>query len=674
MRLLQGAANHLSVYYAKKQHDTTNDKESCPARNAKLYFCGTPSGLRRDSILALFSAFGRVRHLQVYTDSYGVLSSGTVTMYSTDEAIEAMNSLDGKVLQPGTAPLKVSQPAHTGPAGVCSCRRTYPAGPQHAACARACVTQWRGSHSSSAVVCCGPAAVPGACVQVTWAQLSTLPRCNPTGGGPPPPMPRGFTVSYACIPTSVTPAEVAATFERFGTVLQVVPFAHRREGPLNSRGCGLVVMDREPAAMAAVEALSGVFTWPGAERPLLVQPFYERVSPDKSGGGLPAGAQQAGQFGRGGSSSGGGGMPRGPTNHHSAASAGVRGNAGRPGFQPQQQQWQGGHQGPRGPPTAAEAPPPGCAPDVFKLVLANLPGSYTHTDVVSLLQPYGTVMSLTVMPAGDLGRDSSAAVWYASASQAEAALSALSNTVLMAAEGTRQLEVKAFKRPLGQYLGANSMQRGMQQGQAPGLGGGAWHSPHATQGLTGMQQQQQQHSPGMAAYQQPSPVSHQQGLLQQGGYGPAGHVLQQQAAGGLMGVEQHVNNMWVQAGSTSGGTSPDHLGLQGGDSNLSALSAAMSAGPNAYSMQQLLSMLPQQQQQHPVACVMLPGGGAGAWPGNMVMPGGAVSLSSTSNLDGTLQSFQGGNGTDPGSLINPSVSTSLLAPAGPGAGYTGWLG
>lgn len=79
-RRAQGAATYLSVYYAKKQHDSGNDHESCPARNAKLYFCGTPAGLRRDSILALFTAFGRVRHLQVYTDSYGVLSSGTVTM------------------------------------------------------------------------------------------------------------------------------------------------------------------------------------------------------------------------------------------------------------------------------------------------------------------------------------------------------------------------------------------------------------------------------------------------------------------------------------------------------------------------------------------------------------------------------------------------------------------
>lgn len=105
---LPGAMHKLSVYYAKKQHDQLQDRESCPARNAKLYFCGTPSGFKRDSVLALFSAFGRVRHLQVYTDSFGVLSSGTVTMYTTEEATAAMTNLDGKVLQAGTAPLKVN--------------------------------------------------------------------------------------------------------------------------------------------------------------------------------------------------------------------------------------------------------------------------------------------------------------------------------------------------------------------------------------------------------------------------------------------------------------------------------------------------------------------------------------------------------------------------------------
>jgi hypothetical protein len=103
---LDGAPGRLSVYYAKKQHTL---KESSPARNAKLYFCGTPAGCKREAILSMFSAFGRVRHLQVYVDSMGGLSSGTVTMFTTTEANAAMEALDGMVLSEGTAPLKVSQ-------------------------------------------------------------------------------------------------------------------------------------------------------------------------------------------------------------------------------------------------------------------------------------------------------------------------------------------------------------------------------------------------------------------------------------------------------------------------------------------------------------------------------------------------------------------------------------
>ena len=102
---LEGSPGRLSVYYAKKQHTL---KESSPARNAKLYFCGTPAGCKREAILSMFSAFGRVRHLQVYVDSMGGLSSGTVTMFTTTEANAAMVALDGMVLSEGTAPLKVS--------------------------------------------------------------------------------------------------------------------------------------------------------------------------------------------------------------------------------------------------------------------------------------------------------------------------------------------------------------------------------------------------------------------------------------------------------------------------------------------------------------------------------------------------------------------------------------
>eukprot|EP00879_Flechtneria_rotunda_P009749 GHRR01010198.1.p1 GENE.GHRR01010198.1~~GHRR01010198.1.p1 ORF type:complete len:522 (+),score=232.55 GHRR01010198.1:514-2079(+) len=320
-------------------------------------------------------------------------------MYSTEEATTAMNSLDGKVLQPGTAPLKV-----------------------------------------------------------TWAQLSTLPRRNPAGGGPPPPMPKGFTVSYACIPTSVTPSEVAALFERFGMVLQVVPFAHRREGPANSRGCGLVVMESDRSAMDTVAALSGKYTWEGAERPLLVQLFYgaERVGPHQlptlpeSGTvGSPSGQQAGGFNDRAAFGDRAGLADRPAFGFHDRPAFGY----GRPAYHQHQHQ----HGGPRTlhrenaggrsyRSESYEPPPPGCTPDVFKLQLMNLPASYSQVDVYSLLQPYGTVVSVLRQQGADPASDGSAVVWYATAAQADAALAALRNTVLMTPAGPRQLVVQALGR------------------------------------------------------------------------------------------------------------------------------------------------------------------------------------------------------------------------------------
>jgi hypothetical protein len=62
----------------------------------------------RETILKLFSQHGRVRHLQLYADELGTLSSGTVTMFSRTEAATAMLALDGRGLVPGVAPLKVA--------------------------------------------------------------------------------------------------------------------------------------------------------------------------------------------------------------------------------------------------------------------------------------------------------------------------------------------------------------------------------------------------------------------------------------------------------------------------------------------------------------------------------------------------------------------------------------
>jgi hypothetical protein len=588
-----------------------------------------------------------VRHLQVYTDSYGALSSGTVTMYSTSEAIEAMTALDGKVLAAGTAPLKVCvlewcAVCQGVGAGDTPAREAAAAAPRHA-------------------VACSPHHATPPCprfsrceLQVTWAQLSTLPRRNPAGAGPPPPMPRGFTVSYACIPARVTPAEVAAAFERFGGVLQVVPFAHRREGAPNSRGCGLVVLDSEAAAMAAVDALSGKWTWPGAERPLLVQPFYgtERGGGATSGT-LPGIDMLPGAVPYGRASSGGGMMaPRGmggPTNHNMAAAAGPRGHRAAATYapaQPQQGGYGGGGYGSATPhhssPSYRQAgaggtddgvPPPGCAPDAFKLVLTNVPASYSQADVLSLLQPYGSVVCLTLVPASELSRDSTAIIWYATGQQADAALAALSNTVLMAAEGSRQLALTAFKsiRP-----GTGGQPQYVQQQPSPQAGmwgaspqAGIWASPQA---VAAPYQQQQQ---------VPMLLQQQQQL---------GYASQPQALA-------HDGGMWAVS-AAPGGMPGAMAGGQG--QLLAAVTAGMGSNTAAgvYSMQQLLSVLPGQQQPTLVA------------PSRQMWPGGGMM---TGGLDASLPGTTG----DAQQLLLPAVSSAsigMMVPPGGGAGYTGWPG
>lgn len=593
---LQGGATALSVYYAKKQHDgppggsaaaaadgaaappglapsaggsSGGGTESCHARNAKLYFCGTPAGVRRDSILALFSAFGRVRHLQVYTDSYGVLSSGTVTMYATEEAVAAMAALDGKPLAPGTAPLKV-----------------------------------------------------------TWAQLSTLPRRSPAGGGPPPPMPRGFTVSYACVPPAVTPAEIASAFERYGGVLQVVPFAHRREGPPNSRGCGLVVLEREAAALAAIEGLSGRHTWPGAERPLLVQMFYGAERSVSAGAELVFGSNSQPQQQQPGA-----GRPGGPHHHHhhggsgpppnsmpAAAAAGVRRTTAAFTYPLQQQQPQ--PQPPHGASSSSGGlldaggalPPPGCAPDAFKLVLTNLPASYSQGDVFALLQPYGNIVSLSLTPAGHGGaHDALATVWYATGGQADAALAALSNTVLMAAEGSRQLAVTAFKHRASLLAGQAHAALQQQHGAA----GAVWGPP----------------ADAYAAHQQPSAVA---ALL---------HQQQHQLA-----LASGGHDAWA-AGGAGDGAGGMHMLAAGSQGQLAAATTSAMAA-NAFDMQQLLTALHGSQQP-----LVLDAPAPAGWPSAGAAAGSGAALSSGSGLDGSLL---------------PPVCSALMPPLC--AGLSGWLG
>lgn len=475
-------------------------------------------------------------------------------------------------------------------------------------------------------------------VQVTWAQLSTLPRRNPAGGGPPPPMPKGFTVSYGCIPITVTPSEIAALFGRFGMVLQVVPFAHRREGPPGSRGCGLVVMDAEQGALDAIGALSGKYTWAGADRPLQVQAFYgaERSGPHQLPS-LPEGSYSngGGAFGAG---SGGSRMLERGRYQPITRSVGLRNN-------------------PAGVSTDDEPMPPGCAPDAFKLVLVNLPNSYSQADVQALLQPYGTVLSVFRQQGSDPTGDGTATVWYANGSQAEAALNALRNTVLMVQNGTRQLTVLA-----GPPVKRNTLAR-----KSPIAAGGSYII-HASTGSGVFEPSNAMNgnmpSPQVVFQQQ----SQQPVMLYQpsASYQDAGvSVL---AAPGSDAMLQQ----WQPQGPTAGGVQV-----------LAAPQGPVANGGGTFDMQQLMYVLPQTSLPQNVVVsaatsAPAPAGSGQLWPAgaapgalqNQLAASGVTNSSSmleqmqAVSAASTMTSFMGAGGP-------PGISMAATsAPAG--VNFSGW--
>jgi hypothetical protein len=512
-------------------------------------------------------------------------------------------------------------------------------------------------------------------------------------------MPKGFTVSYACLPTFVTPSEVAALFERFGTVLQVVPFAHRREGPTNSRGCGLVVVESETAATDSIDALSGKYTWPGAERPLLVQPFYgvERAGPHQlptlpDGPSNSSGSNAQGSGGssgmQGGGSSGGRiWQPPGNLPSSRQQQGGRRGGYSGYGAGPMHDREQQQQQQHRGGMAAAQAPagagdeepaPPGCAPDAFKLVLSNLPSSYSQADVSALLQPYGHVVSAF----REQGRDSSGdvvSVWYANGGQAEGAVAGLRNVVLMAPDGPRRLLLTAcYSGPVSRHQQQqrqqqqHSMHAGSNSPYASGghlSSGGSGSMMDACRGSAAATLIQQQ-----LAYQQQQQVqaqmAQQQFNMQQ---------LQQQQQGVQMlapgqdppGVMQVWNTQVPPSTAPVSAAAAITMQLAGAQ-----LSQAARASSGGFDMQQLAFALP--QQPGGVSAPMVQQAGQ-MWPN----PGGSPQMlvggvPGAMGQSGSMLEQLGQLASDASSVAgaymasNPAaqgVSTGLPA----GMGYTGWL-
>jgi hypothetical protein len=499
-------------------------------------------------------------------------------------------------------------------------------------------------------------------------------------------MPKGFTVSYACLPTFVTPSEVAALFERFGTVLQVVPFAHRREGPANSRGCGLVVVDNEAAATDAIEALSGKFTWPGAERALLVQPFYgvERAGPHQlptlpEGPGTTSSSSNAQ-----GGGSGGGRMWQPPGNSGRQQQGGRRGGYGYGGGpMNDREQHRAGSAAAQAPAGAAddEPAPPGCSPDAFKLVLSNVPSSYSQGDVSALLQPYGHVVSAF----REQGRDSSGdtvSVWYANGGQAEAAVAGLRNVVLMAPDGPRRLLLTAcYSGPISRHQQQRQQQQQQQQhGLHPGSGSPYASGSHLGSGSSGGMMDAANRGSAAATLMQQQLAYHQQQQQQQQAQVQAQMVqqLQQQQGVQMLAPGQDppgVMQVWnTQAPTTTAPVSAAAaITMQLTGAHMAQVARASSGG---FDMQQLAFALP--QQPGAVSAPMVQQAGQmwphpGGSPQVLVapVPGGMGQSGSMLEQLGQLASDAS---SVPGSYMGsnpaaPGVSAGVPA----GMGYTGWL-
>jgi hypothetical protein len=398
---------------------------------------------------------------------------------------------------------------------------------------------------------------------VTWAQLTTTKRVGMPSGAK-----AGFTLVYSNIPPTVAPADLIPAFEAFGTVLQVIPFAQRREGPRNCRGCGLVVMATEAEANAAMAGLHGVTKWPGSERALSVQPYT--AANDRSAGisAVAAGRmlQQAGGNSSASSSSGslarfsgggGLGMPLTSAAYGLGQPMGLAAGGMAMSMAPTSSHimpLQGGP--PLGPSAAATAAAVGGAVDATELLVANLPPAWTEAELLQLLQPYGAVAQLQLARNPSTGASlGSATVLFYSSSCAAAAVQGLNGTMVTghAGDAPRVLLVQTIMAPAH-----HQHQQQQQQGGVRGYDG-LGPSP------LNMQNPYMAAAAGMVPNSSAAmPDYYPQGLAGMGGgmarerLGLAMNQQQQAAAGSYMGqggqTLLHMEQLW------SGGPTPAPAG------------------------------------------------------------------------------------------------------------------
>ncbi|GBF91355.1 hypothetical protein Rsub_04095 [Raphidocelis subcapitata] len=238
----------------------------------------------------------------------------------------------------------------------------------------------------------GPVPAP---LAVCWADPDLQVKKRHVGGQSSDAEPTSLFVSG--LPGAATEEQVAALFSHYGRVCEVL-LQNALEGPSGGAGCALVTMGSPSEAGAAAQALHGTAGWPGGGGTLVVQcldqgqlasaPGQASAGPRASAGGSPLAAAL------GALAIGDAAALCSPDDLRRAA--------------------------------AAEAVPPGCAPDAYKLFVGNVPRSFGEEDLRPIFEAIGPVVQLSI-PRDRMTQEGKgcAFVWYRSRADADLATAAL---------------------------------------------------------------------------------------------------------------------------------------------------------------------------------------------------------------------------------------------------------
>ncbi|GBF89388.1 hypothetical protein Rsub_01960 [Raphidocelis subcapitata] len=425
-----------------------------PSQLVRLYVAGLPKSMTEGQLKRMFEQWGFVRDVSILRERVLGLSRGCafVGFACVEEAEAAIAHLNNRLRLPGAlAPLEVRLarsrvfiPAGSGPednrqlffsrAPACASESDVVAlfnsygvveginlfHDQETRTSKGCglIAMATRAQAVAAMAALDEAHVMeggAAPLSVKWADTDLRARRNSRSAKEDAPTPAAAaagdraddrTLFFARVSRSADDQAVQALFSTFGRVSSVTLF-RAFQAASSTKGCGLVVMGSADEATAAIWGLHESHVWEGMSQPMVVRWMdsalqrrrrEEHALMRQGGTSTPASASASPRSGAS--------PTRGILAYGYASSL-------------------AGGSGP-----AVAAPPPGCAPDAYRLFVGNLPSCFSVEELRPLFEAIGPVAELTLADsaAGDPRR--SAFCWFYSSADADAAVAQLHGRVV----------------------------------------------------------------------------------------------------------------------------------------------------------------------------------------------------------------------------------------------------